>query len=377
MMNPFYSGTQSSPLTEIIRNLITGTAEQAIRFEHYMSLCLYHETYGYYRTRRKKIGREGDFYTSSYVGTGMGACLAAFMLSCWSGHPGSLTDPLHVVEWGGGEGRLAAHTLDALKKADKKLYQRVQYTMIETSAYHRSIQKSTLAPHENRLRFMTEEEWLAAAPHPGSTVLANELLDAFPVYRLRCNQGTLQESWVTWDTQAQSFAERWMPLCDPQVHAYLQQAGVKLAEGQVVEVNLAGPAWLERIAGALPRGRIILIDYGDTADELYAPHRMRGSLMCYRRHQAHDNFLLFPGEQDITCHVDFSACLRTLEEAGYQTRFMTQREFMVGHGILDRLQNHTSRDPFSPEARQNRAIRQLLLSGGMGERFKVVIAAKV
>lgn len=150
-------------------------------------------------------------------------------------------------------------------RADKQIYHRVRYTMIETSGYHRSIQKSMLAAHENRLRFMTEEEWLAAPPHPGSIVLANELLDAFPVYRLRCDQGTLQEGWVTWDRQAQAFAERWM----------------------------------------------------------------------------------------------------------------TQREFMVEHGILDRLQNHTYRDPFSPVARQNRAIRQLLLSNGMGELFKVITAAKV
>nr|WP_188318615.1 SAM-dependent methyltransferase [Paenibacillus larvae] len=91
---------------------------------------------------------------------------------------------------GGGEGKLAAHTLDALMRADKQIYHRVRYTMIETSGYHRPIQKSMLAAHENRLRFMTEEEWLAAPPHPGSIVLANELLDAFPVYRLRCDQGT-------------------------------------------------------------------------------------------------------------------------------------------------------------------------------------------
>ncbi|MDT2238534.1 SAM-dependent methyltransferase [Paenibacillus larvae] len=180
--------------------------------------------------------------------------------------------PVRSMWWsGGGEGKLAAHTLDALMRADKQIYHRVRYTMIETSGYHRSIQKSMLAAHENRLRFMTEEEWLAAPPHPGSIVLANELLDAFPVYRLRCDQGTLQEGWVTWDRQAQAFAERWMPLCDPRLHAYLQQAGVKLAEGQVAEVNLAGPAWLERIAGALLRGRMVLIDYGDTAEELYAP----------------------------------------------------------------------------------------------------------
>lgn len=376
-MSPLYSGTETSPLTGILRDMIEKTVERAIRFETYMSLCLYHETYGYYRTSTKKIGREGDFYTSSYVETSMGECLAAYMLSYWSECSGSSAGPLHVVEWGGGEGKLAAHTLDALMRADKQIYHRVRYTMIETSGYHRSIQKSMLAAHENRLRFMTEEEWLAAPPHPGSIVLANELLDAFPVYRLRCDQGTLQEGWVTWDRQAQAFAERWMPLCDPRLHAYLQQAGVKLAEGQVAEVNLAGPAWLERIAGALLRGRMVLIDYGDTAEELYAPHRMRGSLMCYRRHQAHDNFFLFPGEQDITSRVDFSACLRTLEEAGYRTRLMTQREFMVEHGILDRLQNHTYRDPFSPVARQNRAIRQLLLSNGMGELFKVITAAKV
>ncbi|MEV3157046.1 hypothetical protein ABNC97_02475 [Paenibacillus larvae] len=100
-MSPLYSGTETSPLTGILRDMIEKTVERAIRFETYMSLCLYHETYGYYRTSTKKIGREGDFYTSSYVETSMGECLAAYMLSYWSECSGSSAGPLHVVEWGG------------------------------------------------------------------------------------------------------------------------------------------------------------------------------------------------------------------------------------------------------------------------------------
>lgn len=101
------------------------------------------------------------------------------------------------------------------------------------------------------------------------------------------------------------------------------------------------------------------IDYGDVSEELYAAHRMNGTLMCYYRHLASDTPFQRPGEQDMTSHVNYSALIRTGQEAGVSSwRFLTQKQFLVENGLLDKLREHSGRDPFSEEARRNRMIRQ-------------------
>ena len=41
-----------------------------------MEICLYQDPDGYYRKNQIKIGKQGDFYTSSSIGTIMGEMVA-------------------------------------------------------------------------------------------------------------------------------------------------------------------------------------------------------------------------------------------------------------------------------------------------------------
>jgi len=66
--------------------------------------------------------------------------------------------------------------------------------------------------------------------------------------------------------------------------------------------------------------------------------------------------------------------MRTAEQCGWRTAWYgTQMRFLLEGGVLELLREHAGTDPFSPEARRNRAVRQLLLSDGMSELFKVVV----
>ncbi|HZG76967.1 MAG TPA: SAM-dependent methyltransferase, partial [Paenibacillus sp.] len=110
---------------------------------------------------------------------------------------------------------------------------------------------------------------------------------------------------------------------------------------------------------------------------LFGPHRMNGTLLAYRRHSAGENWFDAPGEQDLTAHVNFEWCAAVAAEAGFvDIAVQSQKTFLVEQGILTKLTNHDGADPFSPEARANRAIRQLLLSDGMSELFKVMTMTK-
>ncbi|CAM4263173.1 hypothetical protein [Paenibacillus tarimensis] len=54
----------------------------------------------------------------------------------------------------------------------------------------------------------------------------------------------------------------------------------------------------------------------------------------------------------------------------------SQQQFLIRADILEELREHCNADPFSPEAKRNRAVRQLLLIDGMSERFQVMVLRK-
>lgn len=364
----------------LVRHLIRlmqNSPNGAIPFRDYMEQCLYHETHGYYRTDRPKVGKEGDFYTSSSIGTVMGEMLAAYAAAAaLELYPGGR---LTIVEFGGGSGKLAEQLMGALRERGDGAYSSAQLVMIETSPYHRALQQEALAGHPGKARWSSEAEWLAQGETEGVLVIANELLDAFPVHLIEADRsGRPGEIYVGWDDAAERFVELRSPLSDPRIASYLDAEGVRLAPGQRAEINLEAEAWIDRVCGRLRRGRLIVIDYGDVSAELYAPHRMRGTLLGYRRHEAAERPYEYVGEQDLTAHVNFSACERAGLAAGAtRGELLTQRDFLLRWGVLRLLQDGGYGDPFGPVAKRNRAIRQLLLSDNMSELFKVLMLEKL
>lgn len=363
-------------LVRWLREKIDESGRQAISFRDYMAYCLYHPTWGYYTAERPKLGKEGDFYTSAALGSLMGEMIAAWIVGTVADAPEG--GPLTLIEWGGGGGKLAADVLDALQAKEPALYARLRFIAVELSPYHRRLQQERLAAHAALAEWLTEEEWRSRGPWRRAVVWSNELLDAFPVQRLVYDEAAgWQEVYVGWDEAAARFAERLLPLSDAQTLAYIASEGLPTRGGQRFEVNLAAPRWMKEVAARLQSGWLLTIDYGDVGRELYASHRMAGTLLCYRGHRAADRPLDFPGEQDMTAHVNFSALMRAGDEAGLTlVQWTTQKQFLLEQGLLGQLQNHSGADPFSAAARRNRAIRQLLLSDGMSELFKVLIHKK-
>lgn len=364
-------------LVALIRDRIKQTPEQTITFASYMQSCLYDPEHGYYIRQRDKIGKAGDFYTSSAIGGFMGEMLAAYVCKVilengWTGREVTLT------EWGGGTGQLAEQMIRGLKQADPKLHSDLRFQVVEESPYHRDEIRRRLAPYADMSTVLTREGYERQEVSGPQILLSNELLDAFPVHRLRMRRGEAMEICVGWDDASGWFREVLEPIRDERLLRYIQDEGIELAEGQIVEVNLNALTWLRDIADRLPAGSIILsIDYGDVSEELFAPHRMNGTFLCYRNHTAYDRPYCYIGEQDMTAHVNFSSLMRIGHEVGLETvAYRTQKQFLIEAGILNRLQQHAGGDPFSKEARANRAIRQLLLSDGMSELFKVLIQQK-
>src|SRR5690606_38482391 len=88
----------------------------------------------------------------------------------------------------------------------------------------------------------------------------------------------------------------------------------------------------------LEAGVALLIDYGFPQHEYYHPQRNEGTLMCHLLHHAHSHPLQFPGIQDITAHVDFTAMADAAMTGGLEVLgYTTQARFLLNCGLLDML----------------------------------------
>ena len=133
---------------------------------------------------------------------------------------------------------------------------------------------------------------------------------------------------------------------------------------------------MRSIANILEKGAVVLIDYGFGRDEYYHEQRNRGTMMCHYRHHAHDDPFYFPGLQDITSHVDFTAITDVAVGEGLELLgYTSQAQFLINCGIteiLSRIPVENTSD-YLPMANQ---MQKLVSPAEMGELFKVIALGK-
>ncbi len=357
-----------------------------VDFEQYMQLALYAPQLGYYTAGATKFGPAGDFVTAPEVSPLFGACLARqceqVLAQCGGGD---------VLEYGAGTGALAGSVLTHL--AERQALPQ-QYLVIEPSADLRARQRErltqTLAPE-----LFDRLKWLDAPPSTPITgiILANEVMDALPVARFRIaapeeSQSRVWEVGVTRASTPRPGVERAAPASSPDLALAQRPApdamveAVAYIEGQLPEALPPGylseycpslRAWVHSVCSGLAAGAVLLVDYGLPRAEYYLAERAEGTLLCHYRHRAHRDALLYPGLQDITAWVDFSAAAKGRVGSGCSLAgYTTQAHFMAGCGIDEIYQQCFAQADPVQAARLASEARRLMLPGEMGERFRVL-----
>ncbi len=365
--------TEITPLNDIITARI---AQQGrITFADFMATCLYEPGLGYYTSPGRKVGAEGDFYTSITVHAAFGRVIAREIAQMWRsmGTPADFT----LVECGAGNGRLACDIMNYLAGREAQLYGGLRLVLVEQEPSLEAAQREMLAAHVGRLAWLSTDEFASGNFTFSGCLYSNELIDALPVHRVVMTSDGLREVYVTCTDG--EFAEEAGEPSTPELEAYLNRVAVKLHPGQQAEVNLNAPVWLASASNALQRGFILTIDYGYPAAELYTPLRKLGTLLCYYRHQTEENPYLRLGLQDITAHVDFTTLMKCGEELGLQNNwFGEQYRFLMSAGIIEEIED-IERSAIAEEEklRLRLALKKLILpDGGMGDTFKVLIQSK-
>jgi SAM-dependent MidA family methyltransferase len=382
-----------------------------------MDLALYDAEAGYYARAPQRSGRAGDFFTSVDVGSMFGELLErqiAEMAAILAESPAAPAAPaargargaretttrragpgatsstgdagavFDLVEAGAGNGRLAADILRAARRRHPSVYGRTHLHLVEASAEARTAHRETLAEVAVRLRSSSD-----AMPDRFEGVLvANELLDAFPVHQVVMREDGLREVYVDADRRG-SFAgpagDRFVlvegPPSTPALREHLARLHVALEPGWRVEINLRAVDWIRDVARRLVRGFIILIDYGHDARDLYSASHSAGTLTTYSTHRAEGPdsrgrtpaWLLRPGEQDITAHVDFTSVREAAEAEGLATiAFLDQTYFVMGLLDSEDLANGAGQ----AHLQKSLALKTLLMPGGLGSTHKVLLLGK-
>lgn len=339
-----------------------------LTYAKFMETALYHPTYGYYMKDRKKVGKEGDFYTSSNVSDVFGKIFAKHFYQVFQ----TTNLPLFIYEIGGGTGRFAKQLLEEIKEIDASFYKEMTYVMIETSDYHIYEQKKIIPMDAN----VVYKSSLTECESINGIVFSNELYDAFPVHVIQSKNGEVHELFVSLN-EKDELMEVSFPLANEQIKDYLNKYSIELKKHERFEIPLAMLEHLALVNAKIKKGLLYTIDYGYTLEDWQSPELMEGSLRGYYKHELIRDPLLYAGDMDLTTHIHLYALEQFGEDLGLQHCFTKkQGEFLLAAGILNLLQENYDPNPFSEKSKQNRAIRSLIMDSGLSKGFTVVVQEK-
>ena len=351
----------SARVTASVREHIE-KAGGALPFDRYMDHVLYAPGLGYYAAGARKFGPAGDFVTAPELGPLFGRCLARQLAEVLQrlGTGG-------VLEAGPGTGALAAVLLEELAALDALPD---QYALLEPSPDLKDRQQALLAGRLGDR--MTRCNWLDDLPRDWTgVVLANEVVDALPVTRFQVRSKRPLHARVSHGKAG--FEWSWEAPEDGGPETSIIERH-QLPEGYISERSPRAGAWVAAVAARLRRGLLLIIDYGYAAPEYYHRDRAVGTLRCHYRHRAHSDPFWYPGLQDITAHVDFSALAAAGCAAGFELAgFSSQEAFLLSLGLTDLA---AVADDLRSRTEVSREIQQLAMTSGMGERFKVLALVK-
>ena len=338
-----------------------------ISFEQYMHECLYAEQLGYYESEREIFGGGGDFTTSPERSRYFALAFAAHLQKIHASI-GEFT----VIELGAGSGQFAVDLIAALTTLGCIPS---KYLILEKSRRLQERQQALLK--EKCVNNSIEVNWISELEEKVQCgiVIANEVLDAIPVRLINVKNQQLYERCVGISKDRLEYVD--VPAdkllaekCSARLPEYLFEN--RDSEYQT-EINTSLPNFVEQIAALVNTGIFFYIDYGYPRGEYYQQSREMGTLICHYRHIANDQVLLWPGLQDISSNVDFTALAEAADSANLQLScYSTQAHFLLASDFLSMIEANNNAEAINEQAE----LKRLMMPGEMGERFQVMVLTK-
>lgn len=306
-------------LIDDLRERVAATGP--LTFLDFMELALYDARHGYYATRVPGYG--SDYRTSPSITPLFGRLVVRELRWMWEalGRPA----PFWVIEPGAGLGDLAAAAIEDAGD----MVGAIRWRFVERFERVRGWQARRLGD----LAAVAEWSGSLRGDRPvAGCVLANEVLDNFPVHILAVGPGG-DPSEVYVDVDGHHLVERLGPLSSPSLDPPARAACEHLPDGSRFELCPALEPWLGEAAQALERGYLLLIDYGDIEPSLWMEHPA-GTVATHGPADISRSPLEDPGAKDITIGVNFSAVGRAAAAAGFgDLALCSQQSWLLSLGL--------------------------------------------
>jgi SAM-dependent MidA family methyltransferase len=287
-------------------------------FEEFMRRALHDPRHGYYSRKITGIGRRGDFTTAPMISGALAGAVAR-----WAAAALRETKCRDLIEIGPGEGVLAAAVLRGLPW---HIRWKTRLHLVESSAPLAKIQRKLFG---RRATWHKSPAEALAACDGRAVIFSNELVDAFPVRGFENTAEGWREIAVTFDADGTARESLSSPAVLPASSTFSQNH----PPGQRVEVHDSYRCWLTNWLPLWEAGRLLTIDYGSEAENLYL-RRPRGTLRAYLLQQRIEGPAIYqnPGLQDLTADVNFTDLIEWSRPWTANHRLLTLADFLKGHG---------------------------------------------
>ncbi len=330
-------------LGKVFRRLIRETGP--ISLAHYMA-----ESNARYYTTRDPLGEESDFITAPEVSQMFGELVGLWFADLWVRM--GARKRIHFVELGPGRGTLAK---DALRTAAKYEFDPIVH-FVETSPTLRKLQSEAFpdAQHHDDLSTLPDDAPLL--------IMANEFFDALPIHQLVRSAQGWHERMVGLEDDKFVFVAG-----DKPMDSIVPRSWSSAPQGTMIETSAAASAVMGEIAQRLKEqgGAALIIDYG--------PFELRAgsTLQAIKAHEKVDPFD-YPGEADLTAHVDFELLKDVAEKHGADVMgVQMQGEWLHQMGIDLRFEALQQKNP-NEKDKLKRQYDRLTADSQMGTLFKVL-----
>lgn len=306
-------------------------------FRDFSEIALFDPEFGYYRRTRERVGRSAgtDFYTAASLG--------------------------------GIFGKLIRYAAQNLLGETENLR---EYTLVEIGA------EPGQTHFEEQSEFFREIRTVRVGEDfnipEKSVIVANELLDAQPFYRLVSRAGIWREIGVV---EMPEKSGEWREVLldnfsSAEIRNFAEHTAVPADDGWHLDIALGAETLLRKILVGDWFGAAIFPDYGKSLEDCLETFP-QGTARAYFRHTLSNALTQNPGEQDLTCHVFWDRLSAVFETCGFHSvSTLRQESFFMKHALrgVEEILTGTS-----PEyARERGKLIELIHPGKMGHSFQVL-----
>jgi len=333
-------------IKDIIKENIKKRGE--ISLSEFIDIAMNEPNHGYY-IKQKPIGSKGDFVTAPEISQIFGEIIGIWIQDYIQKL--SLNEDFQIIDLGGGRGTL-------LKDISKVINNKnVNYVFIDINSNLIEEQRKSV-PKCKHFKDISE------IPNLPSIFIGNEFLDVFPIKQFKKKGEHWEEIFITLKNDDFIFCSKELEdISDLQdINHYIPE------NADFFEVNTKLEDKISEIAKFINKngGISIFIDYGYTDN-------YGNSLQAIKKHKF-VNPLSFPGESDITSHVNFSHIIYLAKKYNLN-HFgpVPQRDFFIRMGAKLRLQSlkNSLKKNNDKEILEN-DLNRIIGKEEMGTLFKVI-----